>query len=391
MSERAATASAHTSLAVSLETSRRLLTAFFAGLGAAMAVWGARLPSVQDAAQIGAGRLSLVLLAAALGMVAGLQLGCHLAHRHGPSRLLAGPGAVFGLALVLLAQCRSLSTLIAAATLFGLAHGVLDVGVNSAAVNCQTAYGRPIMASLHAACSVGGVGGAALAAGAARISHTLLFTVVGALVALAAAVAAPALRLAPQLDADPAGAGAHRDPGSSSRRTVWLLAALAAACLLSEGAALDWSAVHLSGLGATEAVAAAAYALYSAAMAVGRLLGDRLTERYGAATVVRAGAVVAAVGLGGSLLVGNVAGALAGWAALGLGLSITVPSLITAAGRGGPRTVGAVTAVGYIGLVAGPAAIGALATLTSLPLALALPAVLAAVVALTSRRALEPR
>ncbi|MFE2040270.1 MFS transporter [Streptomyces sp. NPDC059477] len=386
MNGRAAAASAHASAAASPEAARWLLTGFFAGLGGAMAVWGARLPSVQEAARLDAGRLSLVLLAAAAGMVGGLQLGCRLAHRHGPSRLLVGPGTAFGLTLVLLAQCRTLTTLIAAAAVFGVAHGILDVGINSAAVNCQAACGRPIMASLHAACSVGGVGGAALAAGTARVSHSVMFTAVGVLVALAATAATPAIRLAAQLDAPARSAAAGSAAGS--RRRVSLLSALAAACLLSEGAALDWSAIHLSGLGATDAVAAAAYAVYSAAMAVGRLLGDGLTARFGAPAVVRTGAVVAAVGLGGSLVIGNVPAALAGWAALGLGLSVTVPSLITAAGQGGPRAVGTVTAVGYIGLAAGPGAIGLLASLTSLPVALALPAALAALVATASHRAL---
>ncbi|MGW3308188.1 MFS transporter [Streptomyces sp. NPDC001073] len=385
------TATAHAPVAALPVTERRLLTGFFASAGAAMAVWGARLPAVQDAAHLGPGRLALVLFAAAAGMVGGLQLGGRLAHRHGPSRLLAGPGVVFGLTLVLLAQCRTLTTLMVAAALFGITHGILDVGINSAAVNCQNAYGRPIMASLHAAYSLGAMGGAVLAASTAQVSYSTMFTTVGLLVALAAAVTVPTIRSATQLDEDPTVESAARGATAVSRRTVWLLCALAAACLLGEGAALDWSAVHLSDLGASDSVAAATYAIYSAAMATGRLLGDRLTSRYGAPAVVRTGAVVAAAGLGMSLAVGTVPAALAGWAALGLGLSITVPSLITSAGRGGPRAVGTVAAVGYVGLVAGPAGIGALASLTSLPFALVLPAVLAAVVAVTSRHALEPR
>ncbi|MGW0334330.1 MFS transporter [Streptomyces sp. NPDC003011] len=385
------TATAHAPVAAPPVTERRLLTGFFAGAGAAMAVWGARLPAVQDTAHLGAGRLALVLFAAAAGMVGGLQLGGRLAHRHGPSRLLAGPGVAFGLTLVLLAQCRTLTTLMMAALLFGITHGILDVGINSAAVNCQNAYGRPIMASLHAAYSLGAMGGAVLAACTARVSYSAMYTAVGLLVALAAAATLPTIRSATQLDEDPTVESAAHRSTAVSRRTVWLLSALAAACLLGEGAALDWSAVHLSDLGASDSVAAATYAIYSAAMATGRLLGDRLTSRYGAPAVVRTGAVVAAGGLGLSLAVGTVPAALAGWTALGLGLSITVPSLITSAGRGGPRAVGTVAAVGYVGLVAGPAAIGALASLTSLPFALVLPAVLAAVVAVTSRHALEPR
>ncbi|MFC8438225.1 MFS transporter [Streptomyces griseoincarnatus] len=373
---------------------RRLLLGVFAVLGLVMAVWGTRMPAVQNAAHLGPGHLSLVLLGAAAGMVGGLQLGGRLAHRHGPSRLLIAPAIGFGLALALLGQCRTLPTLIAAAVVFGLAHGLLDVGCNASAVHCELAYRRPIMSGLHAAYSIGALCGAALAAVTTWMPHNVLFATIGAVTVLAALTAVPSVRATTSLDHAPERTEAVPDdakPAPTTHATVWLLGALAAACLLAEGAAADWSAVHLHSLHSSEATAAAAYALYSAAMAAGRLAGDRLTSRYGATALVRAGASVAAAGLGAALLIGSAPAALIGWMVLGAGLSTAMPSLITAAGRGGPRAVGTVAATGYLGLLAGPAAIGGLASLTSLPTALALPVVLAAAVALASYRALEPR
>lgn len=370
---------------------RRLLTGFFVGLGVVMAVWGARMPAVQAAAHLGPGRLAVVLLAAAAGMVAGLQIGGRLAQRHGPARLLVAPAIVFGLSLGALGLCRSLTSLCVVAVAFGLAHGLLDVGVNAAAVQCQHGYGRSIMSGLHAAYSLGALAGAGLAAATTWVSHQVVFATVAAAVALAAVGAWPKVRHIQALDQHPGGEenSGSGGPKGLSRSTMWLLGSLAAACLLAEGAAVDWAAVHLRHLDASESVAASAYALYSAAMAAGRLFGDRFTARFGAVTVVRAGALVASVGLAAGLLANSAPAALAGWMALGLGLSTAVPSLITAAGRGGPRSVGAVAATGYVGLLAGPAAIGALASVLTLPIALVLPAVLAAVVAVTARRALE--
>ncbi|MEU6070620.1 MFS transporter [Streptomyces sp. NPDC047082] len=373
--------------------SRRLLHGVFAVLGVVMAVWGARMPAVQASSQLGPGRLALVLLAAAAGMVIGLQLGGHIAQRHGPARLLALPAAVFGLSLALLGTCRTLTTLAAAALLFGLAHGVLDVGANTAAVNVERAYQRSIMSSLHSSYSVGALAGAALAAATAWAPYPVLFATVGLLTASAAAASLPLIRAARHLDGplegnpSPPGPQAPRAP----LRAVWLLGALAAACLLGEGAAADWSAVHLHTLHATEATAAAAYAVYSAAMATGRLIGDRLNARFGPITVVRTGATLAAAGLGTCLVIGSAPVALIGWASLGLGLSTAVPSLISAAGRGGPRAVGRVAATGYLGLLAGPAVIGAIASISTVPAALTLPVALAALVALLAHRALESR
>ncbi|WP_330351716.1 MFS transporter [Streptomyces sp. NBC_00582] len=373
---------------------RRLLLGVFAVLGLAMAVWGTRLPAVQSTAHLGPGQLSLVLLGAAAGMVAGLQLGGRLAHRHGPSRLLIVPAMVFGLGLALLGQCRTLPTLIAAAVVFGIAHGLLDVGCNASAVHCELAYQRPIMSGLHAAYSIGALCGAALAAVTTWMPHSVLFAMVGAFTVLAAVIAVPGVRASTSLDHAPQRPEAVPDkvkPAQTAHATVWLLGALAAACLLAEGAAADWSAVHLHSLHSSEATAAAAYALYSAAMSAGRLAGDRLTSRYGAPVLVRVGAALGAAGLGAALIAGSAPAALLGWMALGAGLSTAMPALITAAGRGGPRAVGTVASAGYLGLLAGPAAIGAIASLTSLTTALALPVVLAAAVALASYRALESR
>ncbi|MGW0137520.1 MFS transporter [Streptomyces calvus] len=371
--------------------SRGLLTGYFLGLGMVMAVWGARMPAVQQAAHLSTAHLSLVLLAAAFGMVAGLQTGGRLARPERlPALLTCGAAGLAG-CLALLGQGHSLLTLLAAALAFGIAHGVLDVAVNTAAVRCQNAYGRPIMSSLHAAYSLGALGGAAVAAATTRTTHSDLFLAVGlTLVVAVLAAALPTQALSGTDQPTPPTRHKHEEGRRApSPAKLWLLGALAAACLLGEGAAADWAAVHLHTLHATTAISAAAFALYSAAMALGRLTGDRLTAVFGAPTMVRVGAMLAAAGLATGVLAASVPVALAGWTVFGLGLSGTVPSLITAAGAGGPKAVATVSVTGYLGLLAGPALVGALASATTLSTALLLPALLAAAVAALAHCALE--
>jgi MFS family permease len=374
-----------------LKRSRLLLVGYFTALGVVMAVFGARMPAVRDAAGLQSGGLAVVLLSAAAGMVAGLLVGGRIAHLLGSSRLLVAPAVGFGLSLALLGQGRSLLALSLAAAVFGIFHGLLDVGANASAVTCEQAFGRPIMSGLHCAYSVGALLGAALTVVTAWLPHHALFAAVGVLVSVTAVASSHAVRNADHLDAPASSSQGNDDEGALPRRSLWLLGALAAACLLCEGAAADWSAVHLKDLGGSESVAAAAYAVYSAAMAAGRLCGDKMLARYGRVTVVRLGAGLGAAGLAIGVAADSIPIALAGWTAVGLGLSTAVPSLISAAGRGGPRAVGTVAATGYIGLLAGPALIGALASWSSLPTALYLPVLLAAVMAATTRRALEPR
>ncbi|MFF4363450.1 MFS transporter [Streptomyces sp. NPDC001604] len=379
-------------VAIEVVRSRRLLIGYFAGLGVVMAVFGARMPAVQAAADVSTGGLALVLLAAALGMVAGLQTGGRLARPARLPALLTGGAIALAACLAVLGACSTLESLCAAAFVFGIAHGVLDVTANAAAVRCQDAHGRPIMGRLHASYSLGALLGAALAAATTHTSHAVLFTVVAVCAAVAAGATTAPTRTLASLGLKPAhhpAAQGSGERGGQSRPRVWLLGGLAAAALLGEGAAADWAAVHLHDLGATAATSAAAYGAYSAAMAAGRLAGDRLTARFGASAVVRAGAALAALGLATGLAGSTIAFALFGWAAFGLGLSVTIPSLITAAGVGGPRAVATVAVTGYAGLLAGPALIGALATVTALPHALLLPALLAVTVAVLAPKALE--
>ncbi|WP_431957312.1 MFS transporter [Nocardia lijiangensis] len=371
--------------------SRGLLTGYFAGLGVVMAVWGTRIPAVQASAGLDTAGLAAILLAAAVGMVGGLQVGGRLAEPARLSQLLTGGGLGLAASLALLGTCRNLIALAVAALLFGAAHGVLDVAANAAAVRCQEAYGRPIMSSLHAAYSLGALGGAVLAAVTAHDSHTYIFGVTAVVMIVATVAVAPITRCVGSADLAPVETATRERSPELSRSRIWLLGLLAAACLLGEGAAADWSAVHLSVLEASPTVSAAAYAGYSAAMAAGRLVGDRLITRFGAPRVVRTGAILASAGLIAGLSLTDVPLALAGWAIFGLGLSVTIPSLFSAAGAGGPRAVATVAVTGYLGLLAGPALVGALATATTLPAALMLPALLAAGVAVLSHRALENR
>jgi hypothetical protein len=71
----------------------------------------------------------------------------------------------------------------------------------------------------------------------------------------------------------------------------------------------------------------------------------------------------------------------------GAGLSLLAPTIIGAAG-GAPAAIAAVSACGYLGSFSGPPAIGGLAELAGLPLALGLPCAAVVIVALLARRAL---
>jgi MFS family permease len=164
------------------------------------------------------------------------------------------------------------------------------------------------------------------------------------------------------------------------------MALLAACSLLGEGSAEGWSAVYLhDNLGASAGLAALGYAGFSLAMAVGRLSGDRLNARFGAALLMRGCGLIAALGLSLGLLSPGPAGAIAGFTVFGAGLSCTFPLLLSAAGNVDPARpavgIARVAGFGYAGLLAGPVLIGGLATGLGLQRALVVPLLLALAIA----------
>ncbi|WP_240777034.1 MFS transporter [Nonomuraea basaltis] len=353
--------------------------------GAAIGMWTARIPAIKERLGLGDGQFSLALLAIAAGAVIGMTAVGRLVDRHGSYRVMIPAALVQGLALVPAAHAGNLGVLAGSLLLFGIVHGILDVAMNANAVEVERACGRPIMSSFHAVFSIGGFAGAT---GGGLFAHFELtpaatFWSVGALIAVLAFWAARwALRSAPP--GSPASGGRGRRP-----KGIVFLGVLAFCCLVGEGAAADWSSVYLrEDLAASPAFAAAGYAAFSIMMTAGRLAGDRLAARFGPVPLVRCCGLLAAVGLGLALLGGHPVAGVAGFGCFGAGLSCIVPQVFSAAGHRDPafagRALAGVASIGYLGFLSGPVFIGAAAELVGLPRALAIPALLAAFVALAA-------
>lgn len=392
------------------------MSTYFLLMGLTTAVWVARIPAVKERLSLSDGRLGLALLAAPAGLILATLVAGRLVDRYGSGRMTRVAGASFCLLLIGPGLARSMAGLMAALLVIGLAGGTMDVSMNAHGVRVETAYRRPVMASMHACYSLGGLAGAlfggAFAWGglgpeptfaAAAFPSTVVAVIAGhwlsgppgtELPAPEETIEAAALETIEAAAPAPDGSPLR----SSGRRTGGLVLALGVVglCgLVAEGAAGDWSAVYLhDDLGASAGLAAVAFGAFSVAMTAGRLAGDRLAGRFGRVRLVRGCALLGAAGLAGGLLSRNVPGALTGFAVLGAGLSCIVPQVFSAGGRADPvspgRGLARVVGLGYLGLAGGPVIIGACASLIGLPLALGIPVLLVLWVAV-SARALAPR
>jgi MFS family permease len=358
----------------------------FAMDGFVFGTWAARIPDVS--AQVGASHSSLgvAVLCLSLGALLCMQLTGVLSARLGTGRVTVVAAALVCVAMALPGMATSVAQLCVALFFFGAATGAVNVAANSLGVQVEARYGRPILPSLHAGFSFGGLAGA-LVGGLLSVfvgvaPHLVGVTVVGlALLVWIGPTLAGAGEGAPPIRADRS-TDQQPDPrGGAPTAVLVVLGAVAGCTAYGEGALTDWGALYLrEDLGATPVLAAAGYAGFSLAMACGRLVGSKLVVSLGEDKLLVGGTLLAAAGMLIAAWSGSVTVALAGFVLVGLGLANVFPLAIARAGAlGGASGVALASTVGYGGLLGGPPLLGFLAEHTGLPIALSTVSVFAVV------------
>ncbi|WP_127506889.1 MFS transporter [Actinoplanes solisilvae] len=260
--------------------------------------------------------------------------------------------------------------------LIGALDSVVDVAQNAHGLRVQRLYGRSILNSLHGVWSIGAVLGGLMGAAAAGLKLPLgVHLAISAVLFSGIALIAYRYLLTGPEDAERTAAAPESPPRrfftGAIVRMLAALGVLAAAGALVEDAGASWGALFFTeDLLAGAATAGLAVVAMQGAMTVGRLLGDRVVDRFGQRTVVRAGGALAAVGMGLALALPSVPTALAGFALAGLGVATLVPAAMHTADElpGLPPGTG-LTIVSWLlrgGFLLSPPLVGLIADQTSL-------------------------
>jgi len=382
-----------------LRRARHAVMAMFFTWGMVYATWGLQIPSVKQKFALSPGWLALALFAVAGGSILALTRVGPWVARVG-SRTACRTGAILvGVAAALIMVPPSYLMLLVVLVLYGVGNAIFDVALNDEGSALEAALARPVMSSLHGMFSAGGmvgaaVGGELLARGMGSELHLALAGMVLLGVALAASRALiPTPGHAAATPTMPAGPASDKAK-ARARFALWGLGAVALIALIAEGAMYDWSAVYLRDvIRADPRLTGLAYATFSGGMALGRFSGDWLRAHSGRGRLIGCSGVFAALGMSAALLLREPVVVLIGFGMMGLGLANMIPLLFGAAAviDGVPRAVGIarVAGVAYVGLLVGPVLIGLVAQLLGLPLALAMVALAALVVACVAPRILR--
>jgi predicted MFS family arabinose efflux permease len=146
---------------------------------------------------------------------------------------------------------------------------------------------------------------------------------------------------------------------------LWAFAIVAVSVMVSEGAIADWSGLFLRDVAMTPAnFVGLGYAGFSVTMTLGRFMGDFLSKKFGAWKVIISGF---SLSIAGFLLVltAHTLTSIAGFLFIGFGFSTIVPEIYRLSsnvkGVDPSSGIAFMAGAGYVGFLAGPVALGAIA------------------------------
>lgn len=349
-----------------------------------MGLFVSRLPDIRNYFGLTNAQLGLVTFIGSLGIFFAMKPAGHLAAKYGSSRVLVHATWLYGLSTILLGLLLSVPWLIGTLFLTGFLVAVHDIAMNSHATAVERISNKSLMNSFHARFSVGGLVGAAIGGTFSQLEITYLTQAL--MLAAVSICSVPILNkylLPPEIDIHTEEVAAKED--RERPHIFYWLGLLGFAASVCEGAAADWGAILLRDTWQVSPfVSTIPFIAFSAAMVIGRLSGDRITDKFSREAVVRVGGYIAGIGLAAGLIIGKPLGVTLGWIFLGIGVSVIIPSLFSAAGEiartrfvghiAPSQAVAIVGGVSYAGFLVGAPLLGFLSDYLTLRWSLLVPA-----------------
>ncbi|EBA3058956.1 MFS transporter [Salmonella enterica] len=340
---------------------------FFFLPGLLMASWATRTPAIRDILSVSTAEMGAVLFGLSIGSMSGILYSAWLVKRFGTRKVIRTTMtcAVTGMVILSVALwCASPLIFALGLAVFGASFGAAEVAINVEGAAVERELNKTVLPMMHGFYSFGTLAGAGVG-----MALTALSVPANIHIILAAAVAiAPifiAIRAIPDGTGKNASEDAHlQEKGLPFYRDIQLLliGVVVLAMAFAEGSANDWlPQLMVDGHGFSPTSGSLIYAGFTLGMTVGRFTGGWFIDRYSRVTVVRASALMGALGIGLIIFVDSdwVAGvSVILW---GLGASLGFPLTISAAsdtGPDAPTRVSVVATTGYLAFLVGPPLLG---------------------------------
>ena len=281
---------------------------FFFLPGLLMASWATRTPAIRDTLSVSTAEMGAVLFGLSIGSMSGILCSAWLVKRFGTRKVIRTTMscAIVGMLVLSLALWLTSPVLFALGLgVFGASFGSAEVAINIEGAAVEREMNKTVLPMMHGFYSFGtlagaGIGMALTAFGVAATTH----------IVLASLVAIAPIFIAIQAIPDGTGKNAndgshHQEKGVPFWRDIQLLliGVVVLAMAFAEGSANDWlPLLMVDGHGFSPTSGSLIYAGFTLGMTVGRFTGGWFIDRYSRVAVVRASALMGALGIGGRRL-----------------------------------------------------------------------------------------
>ncbi|MBB4053081.1 MFS family permease [Devosia subaequoris] len=346
-----------------LSTHWRIIALFFTHALAAGAIH-TRIPDLQQLIGLTEGQLGLVLIGQPLGALSMFLFSSAIVERFGPRRMILWLLPIVVITAALATVLLNPITLFVLLALNGVGFSLTNIAMNVEADRVEAATSARVMNTCHGAWSVGFLLTSLLGA-TMRGLHVApaihLWALAPVLIGLIAFVVLPMPNMPPRPHTD----GAVKKLAWPTWATMGLVA-FGLGAGLTEGASRAWSIIYLrDAFDVAPFIESLALPALLLSMAGGRLVADRFIDRYGPVRVARSLSALAVLGMLAIVLAPNAYAALAGFLAVGIGICVLFPLMLSAAARLGDRpasqNVAATTLIFQLVNLGAPVLIGSVA------------------------------
>lgn len=304
---------------------------FFICPGLSYGLFTSRLPALKEQTGANEEQIGFLLFCLGVSSLFALFSSGLLISRWGSRMILSFGSFVILVGIMLCGLAINPFTLGAACVIAGLGMGLVDVAMNTQGIQIEHRYATSCMSFMHAAYSIGGVGGAMAGALFASMGLGMFVNAVCVLGLYACFCPWAVPKLLGNISSSTRGKKNVRNhplPLFVVMCGIFSMLAYAA-----EGSVAEWGSLLLFTVkGASEATAAFVFAAFSVTTVFGRLFGDRLRSHFGDLILTFTSALFATFGMAIVLFSNTPVICLVGYALMGFGLAPIIPILFSRAG-----------------------------------------------------------
>src|SRR4051812_7166652 len=299
--------------------SRRIrISLFFFFYGFIFATWASRIPDIQQQLNLTETKLGAVLLAMPVGSFITLPFSGYVTSKIGSRKVVMGASFIYGCILIAIGFSPSVWVLTLCLFLFGSSGNMMNISVNTQALELEKLYKKTIISSFHGMWSVAGLcaafsGSYFMGKAFPVSSHFLLVAVIGII---------SFLLCAPYLLKEKLKKQEKRPLFTKPDKAFWGLGIIAFCSMICQGAMFDWSGVYFRKVVVPEpAFIGAGYTAFMVSMTAVRFITDWFSQRLGFEKIIALCGLCTTCGFLVTVLFPSLVPATLGMLLVGIGVS----------------------------------------------------------------------